>query len=564
MSSTARILSIAVSISFLSSVLAQAIAAPPSVRYLNPAGGQVGQKVDVTVDKTLGAAPVSVWTSAPGLKVVIPAKPAKGKEKQFSIEIDAKAQPGLYWLRFHNAEGASGIRPFLVGTLPEQAETEPNNDLANAQKIQQPRVTINGVLSKSGDVDIYQVMLKKGETLVASQTANEQLGSPMDGVMQILNHRGTVLSQMDDTLWFDPRIVFTAPADGTYYVRTFAFPADPNSTIRFAGSATYIYRLTLTTGPYVDHSLPLAYHSATSQPVALQGWNLTESLKSLQPVVNNNQERALISHPQLANWIQVPISSNPVVVESKESQQEKGQPLKMPVSVTGKISKPEEVDIYRFSAKKGENLTFQIDSHKLGYPLDAHLKLFDAKGKLLREMDDPVRNYFDARLIYKMPADGEYYLHVTDRFQHGGFRYVYLLSIQPTTADFKLQTPAEQYTLTTGGKPLEIEVTINRLSPRFSDDIEISLVGLPKGATCKPVISKVKEKTEKSVKLKLEAKPDTVFQGPLEIKGTSLKDKTKTHLATAGIKGISPKRNTARPKPGLELPYLWLTIKKKK
>ncbi|WP_298867646.1 PPC domain-containing protein [uncultured Gimesia sp.] len=564
MSSTARILSTVVSMSLVFSLITQVIAAPPSVSYLNPAGGQVGQKVDVTVDKTLGTAPVSVWTSAPGLKVVIPEKPAKGKEKQFSIQIDAKARPGLYWLRFHNAEGASGIRPFLVGTLPEQPETEPNNDLAHAQKYKQPSVTINGVLSKSGDVDTYQVVMKKGETLVASLTANEQLGSPMDGVLQILNHRGTLLSHIDDTLWFDPRIVFTAPADGTYYIRTFAFPADPNSTIRFAGAASYIYRLTLSTGPFVDHSLPLAYHYETAKPVKLEGWNLTDSLKSLRPVAEHSDGKALVSHPQLANWLKIPLSPTPVLLESKDSQQEKGQSLSIPSSVTGKISKPEEIDVYRFTAKKGEDLTFQIDSHTLGYPLDAHLKLFDAKGKLLKEIDDPIRNYFDARLIYKIPADGEYHLHVTDRFQHGGFRYIYLLSIQPSITDFKLQTSAEQFTLTTGGKPLEIEVTINRLSPRFSDDIEISLVGLPKGATCKPIISKVKGKTEKSVKLKLEAKPETVFQGPLEIKGTSLKDKSKTHVATAVIKGISPKRNTARPKSDLQLPYLWLTIKKKK
>ena len=89
------------------------------------------------------------------------------------------------------------------------------------------------------------------------------------------------------------------------------------------------------------------------------------------------------------------------------------------------------------------------------------------------------------------------------------------------------------------------------------------MAGLPAGVTCEPVVSKLKEKTEKAVKLKLEAKADVVFQGPLEIKGVSLKDKTQVHTPTAVIKGISPKRNTARPKPDLELPYLWLTIKKK-
>jgi len=481
------------------------------------------------------------------LKVEIPAKPAKGKEKQFSIQIDPKAKPGLYWLRFHNAEGASEIRPFLVGTLPEQAEAEPNEKLSDAQKCELPSLTINGVLAKSGDVDTYQVKLKKGQTLVASQTANEQLGSPMDGVLQILNHRGTVLAQNDDTLWFDPRIIFTAPEDGTYYVRTFAFPADPNSSIRFAGAASYIYRMTLTTGPFLDHSFPLAFHPSTAKPVALEGWNLPDSLKTLQPLVKESNDVALLTHPELANWLTIPLSPNPVLLESKESQQEKGQALSVPTSLTGKIAEPEEIDVYHFKAKKGENLTFQVDSHALGYPLDAHLKLFDAKGKLLKEMDDPTRNYFDARLSYKIPADGEYHLQVLDRFQHGGFRYVYLLSIQPTEADFELQTPEEQYTLTTGDKPLEIEVTINRLSPRFGDEIEISLVGLPEGVTCAPVVSKLQEKTEKSVKLKLEAKKDVVFQGPLVIQGTSLKDKTKHTPRPPSSKASAP--NARRPAP---------------
>jgi len=552
----APILSAVLACSLVLSLAANLEAAPPSVKYLNPAGGQVGQTVKVTLDKSVGTEPVSVWISAPGLQ-------AEVKEKLLTVQIDPKAKPGLYWIRFHNAEGASGIRPFLVGTLPELDEKVLNEALKEAQKIEQPAVTVNGVLNKTGDVDTYQVKLKQGQTLVASQVANEQLGSPMDGVLQLLNHRGTVLAQVDDTLWFDPRIVFTAPAEGTYYIRTFAFPADPNSSINFAGSSSYIYRLTLTTGPFVDHSLPLAWHPSSAKPVALEGWNLTDKLKTLMPTVSDSKKAALLSDPELGNSLTIPLSSTPVVPETKESQSEAGQQLTVPTTVSGKVTEPEEIDVYRFTAKKGEKLTFKVDSHALGYPLDAHIKLFDAKGKLLKEIDDPRRNYFDARLDYSIPADGEYRLQITDRFQHGGFRYVYLLSILPTEADFSLQAAEEQYTLTAGDKPLEIDVTIDRQSPRFSDDIEVSIAGLPAGVTCEPVVSKVKDKGGKSVKLKLEAKKDVTFQGPLVIQGTSVKDKAKQHTATAVIKGISPKRKTARPKADLELPYLWLTIKKK-
>ena len=57
--------------------------------------------------------------------------------------------------------------------------------------------------------------------------ANFVIGSPMDAVLQIVDARGTVMSQNDDDLRLDPRVTFTAPDDGTWFVRTFAFPAAP-------------------------------------------------------------------------------------------------------------------------------------------------------------------------------------------------------------------------------------------------------------------------------------------------------------------------------------------------
>jgi len=56
MFSTAQILPAVLAFSLVCSLTATTSAAPPSVNYLNPAGGQVGQKVDVSVDKTPGNA----------------------------------------------------------------------------------------------------------------------------------------------------------------------------------------------------------------------------------------------------------------------------------------------------------------------------------------------------------------------------------------------------------------------------------------------------------------------------------------------------------------------------
>src|SRR5690606_37797180 len=93
--------------------------------------------------------------------------------------------------------------------------------------------------------------------------------------------RGFVLEQVDDHHGNDPRIVFKASQAGSYYVRMFAFPADPNSSIQFSSSDRYIYRLTLTTGPYVDHVEPLALSAVAPSPPVARGWNLPDEGLSL-------------------------------------------------------------------------------------------------------------------------------------------------------------------------------------------------------------------------------------------------------------------------------------------
>ena len=95
--------------------------------------------------------------------------------------------------------------------------------------------TVNGRLAKAGDVDGFAVSLTRGQTLVASLEAERPLGSPMDAVLQVVSPEGLVLAQNDDDVGRDPRIVFEAPSTGTYIVRLFAFPAKPDSSIRFAG-----------------------------------------------------------------------------------------------------------------------------------------------------------------------------------------------------------------------------------------------------------------------------------------------------------------------------------------
>jgi hypothetical protein len=140
------------------------------------------------------------------------------------------------------------------------------------------------------------VTLKQGETLVASLAANSLLGSPVDAVLQVCElverkpladakpqREAFALEQNHDAVGLDPRVAFKAPSDGAYLVRVFGFPSQPDSNIAFAGGDNFVYRLTLTTGPYIAAALPLAVEAGQQREVQLIGWNLPESLQRATP-----------------------------------------------------------------------------------------------------------------------------------------------------------------------------------------------------------------------------------------------------------------------------------------
>ena len=78
-------------------------------------------------------------------------------------------------------------------------EQEPNDEPAKAQKVERLPVVVNGRLGKRGDVDTFEVELRKGQTLVAALEGHGRLGSPMDGVLQVVSADGFVLEQVDDS-----------------------------------------------------------------------------------------------------------------------------------------------------------------------------------------------------------------------------------------------------------------------------------------------------------------------------------------------------------------------------
>jgi hypothetical protein len=464
-------------------------AAPPKVNHLFPAGGQRGQTTVLTAAGEFSNWPVQVWSDRPGLTATCEAD--KGKLK---LVIAADALPGAYWLRIHDAEGAVALRPFIVGTLPEMEEVE-TNDILSKLSPTEPRITINGRLQKNGDEDRFLVPLQKGQTLVASLQAHSLLGSPLDAVLQVCEltprtdpvtrepqMEAFVCAQNHDAIGLDPQTAFTATKDGQHLVRLFAFPSEPNSTIGFAGGENCVYRLTLTTGGFVDHALPLAL-SRDATKVQLTGWNLPEPATIEAP--SSNEPLAWLFHPDAAGAWPVPRVARASVVAADANDPSHPQEVQLPVTVSGRLESANDADAFAFVGTKGQKVRVQVEARSLGFPTDVTIVLLDAAGQVVAEQDDTGRDDRDPTLTATLAADGPHRVVLRDLSGRGGLRMAYRLTIESLEPDFELSLAADSFVMA-ADKPLEIPLTVTGLEG-FSESVEIRVLDLPKGITAEPV-----------------------------------------------------------------------------
>src|SRR5262249_45048713 len=107
--------------------------------------------------------------------------------------------------------------PVVVASLPiatESADSAAEPD--KAQPIALPSA-LSGRLAEPNDADAYRFEAKKG-ALYSFEVMSRRVGSNADPVLRIVNEKGQTLTAADDTFGKDPRIMWTAPADGSYAV----------------------------------------------------------------------------------------------------------------------------------------------------------------------------------------------------------------------------------------------------------------------------------------------------------------------------------------------------------
>lgn len=534
---------------------------PPSPQWeaLFPAGAQQGSTSTLTIiGGHFDSWPPATWTDGPDISL----RPLEGKEeqqdigesetdqgkiRQLEVEVQPDARPGVRWLRLHDEKGVSSLRPFIVGTLPEVLEQEPNDSIDEAQVLDLSAIVVNGRLEKKADADSFAIHLKRGQTLVAHLVANEILGSPMDGILQMSSRDGAILEQNHDTRGADPRLVFTAPSTDTFIVRCFAFPKRPSWIIGFDGAENYVYRLTLTTQGFVDHLYPPICGIAQPTKVEPKGWNIPEEARQLQAAQAPSFDGEEVFHPDLGNTALLRRVSSPVFVEPLENEERPPLICQVPCWIGGVIQEPEEVDVYEFDLAKDQTVNFRVNARSTGSPLDAVLEFYDPEGKHLERVDD-IKGARDSALSYGIKVAGRYRLEIFDLHRRGGPRYVYALKAAQKDPDFELSLGEKIFTLQ-AGSTIEVPVEIKR-HDGFDGTIEITATALPPGVTAAKAVSEAQGDSAGQVTLKLTTTKDGPrSSGSFRVIGTTTEPGAFTREVRSEFPRLIP-----------PVPHLWLTV----
>jgi hypothetical protein len=135
--------------------------------------------------------------------------------------------------------GESNAQALLVERGPVLAEKEPNNGFRDAMPLTLP-AEIRGTIAELQDVDVFRIEGRRGETLICEVFA-ARVGSLLDPLLTIYDEHGVALMSCDDIDGSsDPRIVFTLPRDGAYFIAV----TDAND----QGGPHYLYRLSARVG----------------------------------------------------------------------------------------------------------------------------------------------------------------------------------------------------------------------------------------------------------------------------------------------------------------------------
>lgn len=374
------------------------------------------------------------------------------------ISIDQDAVPGDREVRLEGASGLSNPMLFQVGTLPETRELEPNEKrpalvlpVLKEEPLNVP-ILLNGQI-KPGDVDRFRFRARKGQRLVMEVQArniNPYLADAVPGWFQatlaLYDPNGKEIAFVDDYRFNpDPVLSYQIPENGEYELEV-------RDSI-YRGREDFVYRILISERPFVTQIFPLGAQAGTQAEVWVDGWNLNGQKIKIDTQSDGNpiRQTAVQQGAFLSNPIVYAVDTLPEIMEIEPNDSLKNaQPVTLPQICNGRIQVPGDTDLFLIQGRAGEEVVAEIYGRRLNSSLDSLLRVMDTNGTVLEMNDDREdkgtglqTHHADSYLRVKLPANGAYYIQVSDSQGQGAAGHAYRLHLTPPRPDFALRvTPS--------------------------------------------------------------------------------------------------------------------------
>lgn len=504
--------------------------AAPAVLSVYPLGGQRGTTVDVELRGSGLNGAFAVWlgggsrvesakasasakadvkiTKGPnGLEARVQAIEG-GSRAKVRLAIAPDARVGFHALSLISQAGLSGTVLFWVGPHAVIRETDaPHHTPDTAQPVVLP-VAVNGRVSAGGQLDYYAFEIVREQTVAFEVVALH--GNDFEPQFALYEAAGSYLDpNRSRRLLFDEEIT-----QGS-------MPASRRMTYHFTKPGRYLVQLATRFAQGGGDFSYLLRVAAPEPPAA--GEN---ALAWARRRLRDFGVRALAAP-----------AANVAVVTEVEPNHDPGQlkALEVPAVLEGVIGKPGDIDHFRFKAKAGELLAFDIHTPRATRPhFNPRLDVVDAKGKVvlsnLHAQEGKVGTetgkviQVGADLVGKLEQAGEYSLRVRDLTTiQGGPDHAYWVLVRPQIPHIGAveMKPPGPVNLVPGAKQ---RVTLTAPPKEgFAGTLALSVEGLPQGV-------KAFVATNNSVvELFAEASaPLTATPGLLRISGVCLDGKTSS------------------------------------
>ena len=414
--------------------------------------------------------------------------PAISETVVLHVKLASDANLGERELRVKTGQGLSNPMVFHIGQLPEYTESEPNDETAD-RAIRGPLpAVVNGQIMP-GDVDRFSFEAQKDERVVVAVSARELIPYLADAVpgwfqatLALYDIQGKELAYADDFRFHpDPVLNYEIPEDGQYILEI--------KDAIYRGREDFVYRIAIGELPYVTSVFPLGARQAEKTAVEAEGWNLPKHWMTLDAETKETgiHPISVRGEQQISNRVPFAVDTLPEVLEAEPNNDPQGaQRVWLPVAVNGRIETPRDRDVYRLEGHAGETVVAEVFARRLNSPLDSVLRLTDADGQQLAANDDHedkraalTTHQADSRLSVTLPADGTYYLYLSDTQGQGSRDHAYRLLISPPRPDFELRVVPSSINVRPG---LAVPITVYALrNDGFEGDITLSLKDAPPG-----------------------------------------------------------------------------------